>query len=113
MEKPEVIFYRDIKNKKIIDLEIQSFPKKDIAKLLRSIHRLEDYGRLLPRRYAKQLRDKIWELKEDRYRILYFILVKNKYVLRIFMKRTNKTPKSEIETAKKRMRDYRMRHINE
>jgi phage-related protein len=110
-EKPQVVFYTEANGRKVIDLEIGTLPKTDIAKILRAIHRLEDYGRLLPRRYARHIRNKIWELKEDRYRILYFSFVKNKFVvLRVFMKKTGRTPAGELRIAENRMLDYRLRH---
>jgi phage-related protein len=112
--KPKVVFYTEVTGKKVIDLEIGALTQTDTAKVLRAIYRLEDYGTSLPRRYARHIRDKIWELKEDRYRILYFTFVKNKFVvLRVFMKKTERTPESEIRIAEKRMLDYRVRHADE
>ena len=114
IEKSKVVFYTEANGKKVIDLEIGSLSQIDTAKVLRAIYRLEDYGRHLPRRYARHIGNKIWELKEDRYRILYFTFVQNKFVvLRIFMKKTERTPESEIRIAEKRMLDYRVRHADE
>lgn len=89
-------------------------PKVEIAKVLKAIHRLEDYGEKLPRQFARHVRGKIWELKEDKYRILYFTFVRGKFViLKVFMKKTAKTPERELRTAENRMGNYLTRHGDE
>lgn len=51
--------------------------------------------------YIKQLRGNIKELKVRKYRLIFFIHKETVYFLRIFIKKTNKTPKNEIDMAEK------------
>ena len=51
--------------------------------------------------HIKQLRGDIKELKVAKYRLLFFIYTNNIYVVRIFIKKSNKVPKNEIELAEK------------
>lgn len=57
--------------------------------------------------YVKKLDNEIWELRPTRDRILFASWHNNKFILlNIFMKQTQKTPKREIEKAKKMLKDY-------
>lgn len=81
------------------------------AKLLKSIELLGDYGNSLREPYSKYLNDGIFELRikqaNDISRILYFFVVGKKIILtNAFIKKTQKTPKSEIEMAKKYRTDF-------
>lgn len=51
--------------------------------------------------YIKQLKGDIKELKVKKYRLIFFIHKETVYFLRIFVKKTNKTPKNEIDIAEK------------
>ena len=69
---------------------------------------LKNYGtKSLPADYAKHIIEDIWELRPNRYRILYFYHKDDTYViLHHFLKKTNKTPKFEIEKAIKEKNEY-------
>lgn len=76
------------------------------AKILWTIGLLEINGNTLGMPYSEHLQDGIFELRtkqgSDISRVLYFFCVGRKIILTHgFTKKTNKTPKSEIETAKK------------
>lgn len=67
--------------------------------------------------YSKYLRDGIFELRcqsgNNISRILYFFYCNNKIIMTNgFIKKTNKTPKKEIELAKLRKADYIERMMN-
>lgn len=51
--------------------------------------------------YVKQLRGDIKELKVKKYRLIFFVHKETIYFVRIFIKKTNKTPKKEIDIAEK------------
>lgn len=51
--------------------------------------------------YIKQIRGNIKELRVRKYRLLFFIYKEIIYFGRIFIKKTNKTPKNEIDTTEK------------
>ena len=72
---------------------------------------LEDYGPGLKQPYSKHLEDGIFELRvkfsSDITRTLYFFAKGKRIILTNgFVKKTQKTPKKEIDLAKKRKVDY-------
>lgn len=94
---------------------LDSLEPKLLAKTLRTIDLLENNGIFLRGPYAEPLGDGIFELRtkqgSDITRVLYFFFVGNKVVLTNgFTKKTQKTPKSEIELAKKYKADYERRN---
>lgn len=71
------------------------------------IQLLQDNGINLPSAIAKHLDENIWELRPGNNRVLYFFFKENMFVLlHHFMKKTNKTPRREIEKAKRERDDY-------
>lgn len=87
------------------------------AKISSLMEILEEYGNLLREPYSKYLRDGIFELRcqsgNNISRILYFFYCDNKIIMTNgFIKKTNKTPKKEIELAKSRKADYIGRMMN-
>ncbi len=57
--------------------------------------------------YLKHIDSNIWELRPLRDRILFAYLNNNKFIiLTCFMKRTKKTPLTEIIRAKKLIKKY-------
>lgn len=71
---------------------------------------LSECGLTLTEPYIKKLDKEIWELRPLRDRILFASWCDNKFVLlSIFMKQTQKTPKREIEKAKRLLEDYKKR----
>lgn len=64
----------------------------------------------MPRVEFKQLSGKLWEIKftskGGKYRIAYVVVVGDKMVwLHAFKKKTQKTPKNDLEIAEKRMKE--------
>ena len=81
------------------------------AKIFRNLELLESRGNELREPYSKHLEDGIFEIRNkvssDITRILYFFVIAQKIILTNgFVKKTQKTPKSEIELAKKYRNDY-------
>ena len=79
--------------------------------MLRTIQLLEVNGNKLREPYTKFLRDGIFELRakegSDITRVLYFYMIGNKAVLSHgFIKKTDKTPSSEIDRAIHNRNDY-------
>ena len=90
---------------------ILSLDPKMKAKVLRTIDLLKNNGPLLREPYSKSLSDGIFELRikqgNDITRILYFFFIGNKAILTNgFIKKSQKTPKKIIETAKKYKEEY-------
>lgn len=94
-----------------------SLDKKMRAKLLVELDLLEENGPQLREPYSKHLEDGIFELRakqgSDITRVLYFFFVGKKIVLTNgFTKKTQKTPRAEITTAKKYRAEYIERKEN-
>lgn len=111
----EVVFYTTEAGKDVISYFLDPLPKKDLAKVMRDIELLEEYGSELHEPYTKHIDGPIWELRSkfssNIYRIFYFLRKEDTIVLlHGFTKKGQKTPKSEIELAKKRLQDYENRH---
>ena len=71
------------------------------------IELLQNNGPSLPVNIAKHLEDGIWELRPVNNRVLYFAVDQEGYVLlHHFVKKTQKTPRKEIEKAIMERADY-------
>ena len=71
------------------------------------IQLLEDNGTRLNENITKHLDDDIWELRPGNNRVLYFYFQNDTFVLlHQFRKKTQKTPRREIERAKTERDDY-------
>ena len=86
--------------------------------MVRIIEMLQKNGNRLREPESKPLEDGIMELRtkvgSDISRVLYFFVVGHKAVLTNgFVKKTQKTPRSEIERAKRYRADYLSRKENE
>ncbi|MBO5608842.1 MAG: type II toxin-antitoxin system RelE/ParE family toxin [Eubacterium sp.] len=109
-------FYEDKNGKSEIkdylDLLLeQSSSNKDsriqYKQMVRYIELLSENGTQLPKEVTKHLDGEIWELRPGNNRVLYFFYTNNTYVLlHHFRKKTQKTPRREIERALLEMNDY-------
>lgn len=80
-------------------------------KILAYIRLLEENGTWQGMPHVEHLDGDIWELRPSPYRILFFVERGGTYVLLSwFRKKTQKTPKRELNLAKKRMKDYIIRN---
>lgn len=71
------------------------------------IQLLQDNGTRMPENITKHLDEDIWELRPGNNRVFYFYHRDNKFVLlHYFRKKSQKTPKREIERAKAERDDY-------
>lgn len=71
------------------------------------IQLLQDNGTLLPDNIAKHLEENIWELRPGNNRVFYFYYDNGVFVLlHHFRKKSQKTPRREIEKAKAERDDY-------
>jgi len=96
---------------------IFSLPMKMRAKILRAIAILEDNGTDLREPYSKHLEDGIFELRakvgSNITRVLYFFIVGQRVILTHgFVKKTDKTPSSEISRAKQYRHEFLSREEN-
>lgn len=100
----KVKFYID-ENGDIPVLEyIEASSDKEKARILKYIGFLREHDGILDEPYAKHIKNKIRELRVDfaknRHRIFYFAFIgKTIILLHAFLKKTEKTPMSEIKKA--------------
>lgn len=78
------------------------------------IQLLQDNGTHMNENITKHLEDGIWELRPGSNRVFYFFYQKDTFVLlHQFRKKSQKTPKREIEKAKAERADYLSRKETE
>ena len=120
LEKPEfeVKFYDTADGSRPAEDFILSLLPKMRAKVLRLIDILETNGTELMEPFSKHLGDGIFELRgqtgSDISRVLFFFMAGKKAILTHgFIKKTKKTPPSEIKLAKKFRAEYLSREENQ
>lgn len=117
MQEFEIIFYTTEKGENPVEDFLDSLDTKMRAKMLMSIRIVRENGYQARMPYSEELQDGIFELRakvgSDISRVLYFFMVGRKIILTNgFIKKTQKTPKSEIEKAKRYRDDYLSREEN-
>lgn len=76
-------------------------------KIVAYLDMLEEMGTRIGEPMTKHLDGEIWELRPLRNRFLYAYYKDNKFIiLHHFLKKTQKTPRHEIEQAKRNLQDY-------
>lgn len=97
----------------LVDEEIAALPADMRARLVRLTNLIEQIGfEALPRDSVRHLEDKLWELRitgrDGISRAIYVTASGRRMViLRIFIKKTQKTPPREIELARERAKEVR------
>ncbi len=85
---------------------IKKLDKSSQARLVRVIDLLEIHGNSLGMPYVKKLGKNMWELRisgKQKVRVIFVSKCLNIIILNWFIKKTNKTPLREIETAESRL----------
>lgn len=117
----DVNFYTDNSGEKPIENFIKELEKKSVTskndrirvdKILTYIHVLESYGIRAGKPYIDHIEGDIWELRPMRDRIFFSFekdendnIKDNKFILlHHFFKKTQKTPRREIDQAKRNMK---------
>ena len=117
----EIHFYRDKDGKEPVRdfmRELQRRGDKDsrvtFHQFVQSIRYLREYGTRAGKKVVKRLDGEIWELRPDRYRVLFAAWHGGSFILlHTFLKRTRKTPPREIDRAKRELADVKERERNE
>ena len=120
MEKKLVFEYvRDSDGTSEFEKFLDSMPLKDAAKLLAVIEKTEKYGLLVAaqNQWVKKLESNLFELRSkvgsNIQRAIYFHVVGDRYIITHgFTKKTQKTPKREIEKALKIKMEYELEKSN-
>lgn len=75
---------------------------------------LSEYGTRAGEPFVKHLNGEIWELRPLRNRIMFFAYDGKQFILLShFIKKTQKTPRKEIEKAQSLINEYRERSKND
>jgi phage-related protein len=96
-----------------VDSEVNALPVDMRARLVRLGSIIEAVGfDGLPGDTVKHLEDKLWELRirgrDGISRAIYLTAVKRRVVIvRVFVKKTQKTPKHELELARQRAKEVK------
>ena len=105
--EPVLEYMRELASKKGKDSRIKLNKINDYIELL------SQHGTRAGEPYIKYLDAEIWELRPLRDRILFVAWIDGSFVLlHHFMKKTQKTPKREIEQAKRELADLKERGLD-
>ena len=118
---PTIYFYKNKNgNEPVLDYMRELACRKSKASRIK-LNKLNDYIELLSQHgtragepYIKHLEDEIWELRLLRDRILFVAWIDGSFVLlHHFVKKTQKTPRREIEKAKRELKDLKERGLSD
>ena len=102
-----VKFYETVSGRCPVLDYVDKQPVRVQARILEALSSIEESGLKASRVTFKQIKGKLWEIKirfGGAHRIFYVMADKKTLVLlHAFLKKTNKTPQREIETAMTRM----------
>jgi phage-related protein len=111
----EIEFYENKENDCPVKNFIKGFTEKEQAKIIWQIDLLKKFVIKLCNPYTEKIHGKeykgLWELRikysGNDYRIFYFLYIRNKFILlHGIIKKSNKTPKEDLQTALYRMKNY-------
>ena len=113
----DIEFWEDKKGYSDVTDYIESLSTKSDKKSMINLRKIVAYIDVLSEKgssvcypVARHIEEEIWELRPLDNRFMYAYITGNKIIiLSHFMKKTNKTPKIEIEKARKRLDDYKNR----
>ncbi len=116
----EIEYYEDERGNSeirsfLLDLKEKSRSSKsariNFDKIVAYLDSLETLGTQVGYPVVRHLDGEIWELRPLSNRILFAYFKEGKIILlQHFVKKTQKTPRREIEKAKKKIDDYRRRY---
>ena len=109
--KIEIIVYQSVNNRIPFDDFLCSLNNKKVeGKILESLSLIKEDKSLLKEPLSKYLEDGIFEIRirfsNLNIRILYFYFENSLVITNGFLKKTNKTPRKEIDKAKRYRQDY-------
>ncbi len=116
-----IYFYKDKHgNQPVLDY-MRELARRDSKDSRIKLNKFNDYIELLSQQgtragqpYIKHLDEEIWELRPLRDRILFVAWLDGSFVLlHYFVKKTQKTPRREIEKAKRELQDLKERGLRD
>lgn len=122
-KKYKIVFWQDENGYSeaqgyIMELKNKSVKSKDarikLNKIVEYLEMLETYGTEIGEPYIKHIdcEGQVYELRPLRDRFFFFYKKENRYIiLNHFIKRTQKTPRREIEKAIRLIKDFNERNL--
>lgn len=101
MNKFEVITHKTVKD------FIESLDKVRRGRIDRVYFLFEEYGFLIPGKYLKKIADNLWEFRASDIRLFFTIKGSTAYVIHAIYKKTQKTPRNDLDLALKRTREIK------
>ena len=110
-----ISFYKDKRGKEPVLDYIQSIARRSDKDSRIKANKIRDYIKYLRKEgldsgepYVKHLDNDIWELRPLRNRILFASWQDNGFIfLHHFVKKTRKTPRREVDKAKRNLKKYK------
>ncbi|MBP9818224.1 type II toxin-antitoxin system RelE/ParE family toxin [Candidatus Shapirobacteria bacterium] len=109
----KIYFYKSNSGREIIINEIENLDKQSISRVRQAIRLFEEYGlSLINTKWIKKINQQpaIYELRitgSKQIRLLFSEISSSEFIfLSIFVKKTQKTPQREIETAVHRLLEF-------
>jgi phage-related protein len=95
-----------------VELDVVELPAKLLARYFALVDRMVEHGPNLGEPHTKAMGDGLFELRlksaEGIARVFYCTIVQRRIVmLNCFVKKTQKTPRNELQTARNRMKELR------
>lgn len=87
---------------------LKSLSKVDKGRVSGYIDLFSLNGFNIPSKYLKKIDSNLWELRPGDIRVLFGLVGAAAIFVNIFKKKTQKTPKQEIETARNRLKEYQI-----
>ena len=112
-----IYFYKDGRGREPVKEYLQKLSAESSKDSRIKLNKINDYiealaqfGTKLGEPYIKHLEDDLWELRPIRDRIFFVAWRDGAFVLlHVFMKSTQKTPRRELEKARKEIADLQKR----
>lgn len=95
-----------VQTDKRVEKILHNFSKKERARIDKIVELFSDHGFRLNEVYLKKLNNQIWELRPGNIRLLFGVVDREAIIVHVFLKKTMKTPRREIELAQRRLVEY-------
>lgn len=95
----EVVYHPEVSKK------IRTLSLKDNTRIVKIVELFKDKGFHLTALHLKKIKSDLWELRAGRFRLLFGVIHRKAYVVNVFQKQTQKTPKKEIKLSIQRLKD--------
>lgn len=108
-------FYETEAGRKPVEAYLEGLSDEEREKVFEAMDHLEEHGLDLGLPLVRPIEDKLYEIrvqvKRNRSRILYVAIKGQRFLfLHGFTKKTPRTPREDIDLAKRRFADWRKKH---